>query len=396
MTFFFIDFAATIGCGLGGACGSNGASCATNLDCDSSEDLTCVLLQCTARGDVGAACDPFDGDDCTGDLSCGSDIGSNIGLCGGTDALCLANNDTLCSTASSLVCIDSSCSERHHIGESCLEDGDCVPAVGCAPSSLCGELGASCQSNSNCNPVNDLSCVFMQCVLLSNVLEPCDDSADCTGTLQCVGNMCLEPNGGACGSNAECINTCIGTLCADQSGTGGSCDSADTDDCAADLQCSASDTCLVAGGDACTSGNQCISGHCTSGLCYESYGAPCNGHTYFIVGPPDQAGSLTALQAQSIAESKTFPGGDTIGERNCYLAVLELEADQTCIENIISASSFSIPASGLWMAATDPSNSGSFEWQCPQPCSVDGRPELVEYSRMQYECLTLHPLTEHR
>ena len=79
------DCAGSIGCGIGGTCGSQQALCSVNTDCDTSSGLSCILGSCHPPSYAGGACDPHDADDCQLNLDCGEGSGG-VGSCGGPDA----------------------------------------------------------------------------------------------------------------------------------------------------------------------------------------------------------------------------------------------------------------------------------------------------------------------
>ena len=244
----------------------NGGNCDTNSDCVS---LVCVADVCQKPGSLGDACDSDEGaKDCQSPLVC-SPID---GRCGGDNAMCSNNNDSLCfngrsciaghcsfpainghacdtanSECSSGHCIRSVCASASSIGENCDvgDDSDCASSVGCGPDGRCGSQGSFGCGNNDDQCLNGLVCSFNQCV----------DRL---------------PNGDACdGDNADCIQQCVSNSCQEASAVGGYCDVGDNTDCIPSIFCGSNGVC---GGifsdcnanndEACDEGLRCVFGKC--------------------------------------------------------------------------------------------------------------------------------------
>ena len=353
------DCLGTVGCSPLNQCGEQFASCSANTDCNSG--LSCIFSVCQPVSPLGGACDLSDNGDCAAGIFCGTD-----GICGGSGATCPTGSDTECHSALLLVCVLNTCSVTQSIGSACGEDADCTGGIGCGTGNICGALQASCLDNSDCFPGD--TCIALECQPTSALFGDCDQSDDCAAGLECSALTCLIPNGLACTDNSECVNTCIGGFCAPSSDVGGSCDQ--TDDCLTPLACSGG-TCYRAAGQACLSDGECVTSSCIANLCYASFMGvgPQGVHFFYVVGPPNQVGTLSFGAAKSLAEQKAFPGGDT-ANGECYLAVLNSASDQNTVETIIGGLPLPPPAD-LWFGASE-STPGDWLWTCPAPCSQNG------------------------
>ena len=137
--------------------------------------------------------------------------------------------------------------------------------------------------------------------------------------------------------------------------------------------------CLLEEGADCEESLDCVTSYCISSKCYGSTKVLCpnNDHEYFLVGPLNTNAVLNFEDAKQIAESRDFPGGGNDAERNfCYLAVLEQEIEQTCIENtFIHAETGG--TKGFWLGGRV--GGTGWEWTCPDPCPQDGEQVLCKY-----------------
>ena len=218
---------------------------------------TCIAGLCAPAAGAGGACDTNDDEDCTGALACNA-----AGTCGGDGAVCSANEDCV------NTCIGSVCAPSGTLGDSCDagDSGDCTGALDCDESGTCGGDGAVCSANAEC--IN--TCIGSVCAPTSGVGGTCDasDGADCTGALGCDGSGTCGGDGAGCAANEDCVNTCIGSACAPTGSLGGACDAGDTGDCTSALDCDASGVC--GGNGAVCSGNAdcvntCIGSFCGNG-----------------------------------------------------------------------------------------------------------------------------------
>ena len=262
------DCTGALGCNAVGTCGGDGAVCSANENCVN----TCIGSVCAPTGTLGGSCDAGDSADCTGVFDCDA-----AGICGGDGAVCSANGDCV------NTCIDAACAPRASVGGSCDagDGGDCTGALDCDAAGTCGGDGAVCSANGDC--IN--TCIGSACAPTTGVGGTCDagDDADCAGTPGCDGSGTCGGNGAECAANEDCVNTCIGSACAPAGSVGGTCDAGDTGDCTGALDCDASGMCggngAVCSGNAdCVNtciGSLCGSGAATGGTCDTDDDADC-------------------------------------------------------------------------------------------------------------------------
>ncbi|MGB5502050.1 MAG: DUF4215 domain-containing protein [Polyangiales bacterium] len=225
----------------------NGSSCGTNLECTSGfcDSGTCA---CDGNDDCLASevCDSFElPNACEAANQCGNgtveagelcDDGNNTSLDGcsnnclyETGGTCLLNTDCVGT------CIGFVCAPTAGGGGACdgNDNDDCTGALGCNAVGTCGGDGAVCSANEDC--VN--TCIGSVCGPTGTLGEGCDagDSSDCTGALDCDASGMCGGNGAVCSGNADCVNTCIGSLCGSGAANGGTCDTDDAADCASGI-----------------------------------------------------------------------------------------------------------------------------------------------------------------
>lgn len=139
----------------------------------------------------------------------------------------------------------------------------CEPQTSCVgfwplPAQCLGLNGHSCTENADCKG----TCVEQSCVAAQVARGgACDDAADCAactgGQVACSNKACLCGDGAACANNNECVGTCVAQQCVPANTT---CDK--SDDCRDGRTCvkagvSATGTCLLPSGAACTDNAQC-------------------------------------------------------------------------------------------------------------------------------------------
>ena len=233
----------------GGTCGGG-----PPLVCDANAANPCVSDGC----DSAAGCTTShttsscnDGDACTTNDLCGS------GTCSGGPVTCEANAGNPC-VADSCDPGSGSCVTSHTMA-SC-DDGDaCTTGDTCTAGTCNGGPPLVCNSNAGDACVSD-SCNSGSGCVTSHTTSSCDDGDACTTSDTCSGGTCT--GGGAVVCNTNAGDPCVSDGC--DSGTG---------------LCTTSHTAASCDdGDACTTGDICSFGTCSSGaplLCNANAGNPC-------------------------------------------------------------------------------------------------------------------------
>lgn len=218
----------------------------------------------------------------------GTHTGGTAGTsAGGAGATCTTNSDC---TATTEQCVSGACKKVD--GQPCTSDANCVNRC---VSGTCSSLkadGANCTADSQC----EHTCIAGKCAPTSAVGGPCDTptaaggaggggghggaagavsngggghggaggaapgSKDCATGLACTNGKCLTTDGGACVDNVDCVNTCIGNVCAPKT-NGGPCDTGDNADCPTGQECAAG-SCRLSLAQPCTDNTQCASNKC--------------------------------------------------------------------------------------------------------------------------------------
>ena len=303
------DCVASVECGTDNLCGGTDALCSGNDDnlCDPSLVCNSNTGTCLAPQMTSGPCDETP--DCVASVECGSD-----NVCGGTDALCLVNDDNLCNAP--LVCNSNTgtCLVPQLTSGPCDENADCAGSVECGSDNVCGGMNAACTLNDD--NLCDLSLVCNSntgtCLAPQMASGPCDENADCTAGIECgtdyvcggTDASCPANNDNLCDPSLVC-NSNIGT-CLDLQLTGGPCD--ETADCAGSVECGTDNAC---GGmnAACTGNNDSL---CDPSLV-------CNSNTGTCAAPQETSGPCdeSADCSVNIGCSENACGG--IGENSyCY------------------------------------------------------------------------------
>ena len=318
------DCEGSIGCSSG-TCGSAGASCVSNTDCNSAASLTCVGQTCLPIAGLGGQCDAHDPDDCVDNIDCG-----NGGVCGGSGAGefvsqfsrethqlyltfysynlvdCGLNNDNLCQ--STLICFDTTCETPRSNTKACFENEDCNSKACvngfCAPilglgwpcddpddcgsagtidcsSGLCGGAGAACAPNDDAVCLQGMVCISDVCTQKGVLAGSCEDDSDCASG-RCITGICSNSAdiGDVCDSDIDCGGL---LACSSQSSTCGGfeaeCVNNRDDLCAPPLVC-LEDECgsLISNGNSCAENKDCVSSACIGGVCSNPNGvdSPCD------------------------------------------------------------------------------------------------------------------------
>ena len=309
-------------------CGGKGAACQNNDDSSCGSDLVCIGQQCNkpslegqacfeagdclsqvciaskckaAPAGSGEQCDLGQDHDCKGDFNCGSDQ-----MCGGVDAACANNLNTLCT--GDLMCIFEKCAAPQPKGAACEDHSDCRD--GRCIFGKCNtqqDTDGSCENSSDC--IGDIACSGGRC---GGRNAACTTSEMCAHYLFCWNGACVPPlpNGAACLENSDCrTQVCINKICHEGSLPGQSCDNDDSADCVGQFGCGSSNicgandapcadndelclpslvcrgqVCLVKGdnGEVCEQDSDCVSHYChlDDGVCaaHSDVGDDCTNH----------------------------------------------------------------------------------------------------------------------
>ena len=315
----------SIACSLG-VCGAQGADCSSNDDSKCLNELRCINDVCSSLGGISDACE--DDSDCVSgrcifgqcssvsglNQSCDSNPDCAVGLscsisqsvCGGTDAICLNNQDSSC--IAPLVCVEGLCQTLTLNNDPCAENADCNSSVclnglcAASPSGTggpcdlfddqdctfnvdcaeltCGGSGATCVNNNDILCESTLRCIDTMCLSPSPVHGPCDgDDSDCSASLVCIRDKCenKSPVGGTCDANDN--SDCVLANCNNQGVCGGV-----GSDCSLDSSCSTSLVCVIdecsslrLNGQGCGENADCVN-VCVGGTCQAASetGEPCD------------------------------------------------------------------------------------------------------------------------
>ena len=232
---------------------------------------------------------------CEGDLICGSS-GQCAEPVGGR---CRNKNDC----DDDLICVKlcgycgdkGTCTDKS-AGSQCSDEGDCDEGLRCSSNRCLKQIGADCESSSECETANcyngqckvatqdactkDSDCATSFCLdgkcSKGNNGANCASNADCGDPNVCFVNVCRIPEYASCQYDAECASgLCKNTRCA-RGSAGDSC--TQSDNCMSGLVCS-SNTCLVPDNGNCTESSDCVSGICQDQKCSRGgNGANCNGN----------------------------------------------------------------------------------------------------------------------
>jgi hypothetical protein len=277
------------------SCSANG-ECSAGLYCNKGADSGCPGT-CTPFAKQGESC--ADGAKCADGLTCDDE------LCVPKDRAGDACTD-FCS--SSVACpVDQVCPENlwcdktagkcalaHLAGEACGATGTApqVSTANCAVNLWCNKLGngaGTCQKPSAAGgPCNDqfrtcefgLHCVgyvatgaaptLGTCQVPGPVGTDCGSTRECQEGLTCASNHCQTPAlaGAACNANGTCATNlvCVGNVCTLARYPGDACDGQRCDG----SRC-VDGTCEYHArvGEACATGDDCATGACVAGLCYD-------------------------------------------------------------------------------------------------------------------------------
>jgi MYXO-CTERM domain-containing protein len=261
-------------------CMPDGAACTDASHCTSGHcEATSAGMICTSVCDptavdsgCGAGLHCEHSTDCTGWCVTGAGGTHGVGAACTTDAECVTG-----------ACVDPGDGARRCLAL-CLGDaGGCVAGEVCTGTNgACGAcvptrsfgaahgLGEQCTGNADCR--SGMCAVHAG---IGECVEPCGDMSSCPVGFWCEDGVCTlsrtSPPGGACTTSSDCG---IGNVCP-TAGARTWCTPSDctTSACPTGMTCSSvsgANICvpdLAAGGEACASDAQCVSGLCFQGVC---------------------------------------------------------------------------------------------------------------------------------
>ena len=234
-------------------------------------------------------CDADPKNGCEGDLSV-------LDACG----RCNAGTDC----PDGFFCKDGGCVKKYEGGHACENAEDCAGGFCTDEGVCCGQAcDGPCQScgTGTCEPVAkdslpeaDGTCNGFLCDGAGACLTECQAHADCVDNDFCemtagdpdfhtckpdldLGGDCKDEGFQACKNNicadgVCCENTCAGTC--HQCGSDGKCEpvlnAEDPDTCTGTQECDANGKCILKDGQACSIGNDCLSGICKDGVCCDT------------------------------------------------------------------------------------------------------------------------------
>jgi len=227
----FCSFSDTAGYGQCAGFGQLGDACSAGSDCASGFCNNQLCSQCEGDDDCGGGaclesapgeyfqCDGGLGDDCTDAGDCNSGFcfdapgGGNSDVCSeclidddcGPDEACVFDGGGIIGGGVGYAV----CESTDDLGDSCNNDGDCASGFCYDPLGPGPMLCSECKEDGDCGSGFSCNFAFLQ------------------GYAECVGAV---ENGGACGSDAECIDgSCVGDICVgplgSECGNGADCES---------------------------------------------------------------------------------------------------------------------------------------------------------------------------
>ncbi len=272
------------------------ASCSTDGFCDGNGGcrLYDAATSCAAPTCPAGTTTATSGRTCDGRGVCqpATTLGCAPYVCNGTTACkgaCTGDADCLLPA----ICdpLTNLCGNRFRLGQSCTATADCLTSASCVDGVCCS--ASACPTCQACNVMGSAgNCTNVPLNAaephgLCSLNPPCGNTGACNGAGACQ----VSGTGVACG-----IASCTGTTSTPIShcnGSGGcaaptssSCipyicgPNACKTTCAVDGDCVAPTTCqsgncaLKANGVSCTASSQCISGHCTDGVCCGTASCP--------------------------------------------------------------------------------------------------------------------------
>ncbi|MBK9265466.1 MAG: hypothetical protein IPM54_37480 [Polyangiaceae bacterium] len=264
------------------ACKNNACkmTCASNSDCVT--DAYCDMQVCLPKkpdGQVCASGGQCQSGQCVDGVCCASAACADCQACnlagnGTCTPVAAGQKDGMCSGADKACDGAGNCKKIN--GQSCAAPADCV-TNNCVDGVCCNvACQTTCQS---CNVVGNVG-------VCSNVVSGQDDGT-CTGSdVACDGQgECKKELGQTCSAAAEClVGKCVDGVCCNEDctetckacnlqGTLGLCsfvpeNGKDEGNCnTPTLSCNGSGDCVKSLGEACTTGAECASNHCTDGVC---------------------------------------------------------------------------------------------------------------------------------
>ena len=220
------------------------ASCTTNIAtlsagcdgkgaCPAAETVDCAPNMCAGTICAGGCSETSP---CTGSTYCA----------GGR---CLAKKAAGQTCAAATECTSGFCADGYCCGSAC--------ATACLACNLAGLLGTCSAVKSG----NDDMCSGAQSCDATGACKKASGQT-CAAATECTSGNCVD---GRCCGGASCA------ACQACTGGGGTCVAVngadDANSCSGTMSCDAVGACKLKAGQACTAGNQCVSGFCADGVC---------------------------------------------------------------------------------------------------------------------------------
>jgi hypothetical protein len=238
-------------CAANGTCGNTGTCNGAGACTQATTSVMCIAPSCTGGIATGVAY-------CTGAGGCGTPTTTYClaFACGATTCNTSCNADTDCATGNyctgpggsckALKALGATCSTGHECNMGSCVDGVCCSTTSCATCQACNLNGAGTCSNLAAGTTCGGAAICAANSTLYTPAATCDGAGTCgtPSATDCTPYLCSATGcPKTCGSDADCIS---GDYC---SGAGGNC------------------LPRQSAGVACTTNDQCSTGHCTDGFC---------------------------------------------------------------------------------------------------------------------------------
>ena len=219
---------------------------------------------CAGTGECQAGLTCLDGVCCT-QASCPQC--QNCGAAGTCSITVSSAEDTTGATCAGTSACNVAGACKKKSGETCATTADCAAGT-CTDNRCCSQTCGICQACTGAGGT---------CVAVTSA----DDADTCTGATTCnAAGVCKKKSGENCTATGDCATgTCTDNRCCSQTcgvcqactGAGGTCvavtSADDADTCTGANTCSASGSCGLKSGQACTPPGNCAAGTCTDNRC---------------------------------------------------------------------------------------------------------------------------------
>jgi len=242
-------------CAVDAGCASG--HCVDGVCCETDCTSSCMACSAIKKGSgVDGACEPIAAET-NPDQECGSG-----GRCGG-NGTCRYYNGFPCSSTAQ--CFSNYCVDGVCCGNVCT--GTCYACTaakkGQGVNGSCGPIANTQDPDNECNPGQ---CNGSGACNQAQSTQP--NGSACTFAAQCASGYCAD---GVCCDSA-CLGTCKACSAAKKgSGVSGTCGNiihgTDPDTECSDGACSGTGSCRFDNGLSCSTATQCLSSHCTDGVC---------------------------------------------------------------------------------------------------------------------------------